>query len=138
MKKLLKIKPLFNRVVTTMDVYEKDTYVHGLLDRSKSKGSLKEYQTVLSVGSTVTAVKEGDTVCIDPTRYMITKHSDKSLKNGVIGDNMTVGYRFNTVKIDDRDCLMLYDQDIVFVVEKSEEVEDGPVIIQPDKPEIIV
>jgi len=121
-----------------MDVYEKDPYIHGLLDRSKSKGSLKEYQTVLSVGNTVTAVKEGDTVCIDPTRYMITKHSDKSLKNGVIGDNMTVGYRFNTVKIDNRDCLMLYDQDIVFVVEKSEEVEDGPAIIQPDKPEIIV
>jgi hypothetical protein len=122
-----------------MDVYEQDQLINGLVDTTKSKGSLKEYQTVISVGDTVRGIKEGDVVCIDPTRYMMTKHNDKSLRNGVVGDNMTIGYRFNTIKLNDKDCLMLYDQDITFVVEESEDVEEPTVhIIQPEKPGIIV
>jgi NMD protein affecting ribosome stability and mRNA decay len=122
-----------------MDVYEQDQLINGLIDTTKKQGSLKEYQTVISVGDTVRGIKEGDVVCIDPTRYMITKHNDKSLRNGVIGDNMTIGYRFNTIKLNDKDCLMLYDQDITFVVEESEDVEEPTVhIIQPEKPGIIV
>lgn len=130
---------MFNRLITTMDVYEQDQLINGLVDTTKSKGSLKEYQTVISVGDTVRGIKEGDVVCIDPTRYMMTKHNDKSLRNGVVGDNMTIGYRFNTIKLNDKDCLMLYDQDITFVVEESEDVEEPTVhIIQPEKPDIIV
>lgn len=139
MKNLIKVKPLFNRIITTMDVYEKDQYINGLIDTSKPKGSIKEYQRVISVGTTVRDIKEGDIVSIDPTRYMVTKHRDKSLKNSVIGDEIVVGYNFNTIKLDGKECLMLWDQDIVFVVEESVEVDDaGPTIIQPDKPKIIV
>ena len=140
MKKLNKIRPMFNRVVTTMNTYEQDQYVNGLLDISKAKGSLKEYQTVLAVGTTVRDIKEGDVVCIDPTRYMITKHRDKSLQGNIMGDDIAVGYKFNTIKLKDKDCLMLFDQDISFIVEDSEDVEDptGPHIIQPEKPNIIV
>lgn len=140
MKKLIKVTPMFNRIITTMDVYEKDQYSGSLLDTTKQKGSLKEYQTVLSVGTTVRDIKVGDLVCIDPTRYMVTKHNDKSLKNGVIGDNMTIGYKFNTIKLGDKECLMLYDQDISFIINESEDVEDpvAPIIIQPEKPKIIM
>lgn len=139
MKKLKKIKPLFNRIVTSMDVYKTDQFRNGLVDPTKAKGSLKEYQTVLAVGDTVRGIKEGDVVCIDPTRYMVMKHQDKSLQNGVIGDNMVVGYKFNTIKLNDKECLMLYDQDITFVVEESEDVEEPTVqIIQSEKPSIIV
>lgn len=140
MKKLKKIRPMFNRIITTMDTYDKDQYIGGILDTSKQQGSLKEYQTVIAIGDSVRGISVGDVVCIDPTRYMVTKHSDKSLRNGVIGDNMTVGYKFNVLSIDDKECLMLYDQDITFVVEESEDVEDptGPTIIQPQKPSIIV
>lgn len=140
MKKLKKIKPLFNRIITTMDLYEEDQYVNGLIDTSKAKGSLKEYQTVISVGTTVRDIKEGDVVCIDPTRYMITRHSDKSLKNGIVGDNVVVGYKFNTIKLNDKECLVLYDQDITFIVEDSEDIQDsaGKKIIKPDKPSIIL
>lgn len=139
MKKLIKIKPMFNRIVTTMDVYEKDQFKNGLLDTTKAKGSLKEYQTVLSVGTTVRDIKEGDIVCIDPTRYMVTKHRDKSLQGNIMGDDMAIGYKFNTIKLGDKECLMLFDQDISFIIEQSEEVEDptGPVIIQPERPSII-
>ena len=140
MKKLNKIRPMFNRIVTTMDTYEHDQYIGGILDTSKAKGSLKEYQTVLAVGTTVRDIKEGDVVCIDPTRYMITKHRDKSLQGNIMGDEIAVGYKFNTIKLKDKDCLMLFDQDISFIVEDSEDVEDptGPHIIQPERPSIIV
>lgn len=140
MKILKKIKPMFNRLVTTMDVYEDDLYVNGLIDTSRKKGSLKEYQTVISVGTSVRDIKEGDIVCIDPTRYMVTRHQNKSLQGNIMGDDLAIGYKFNTIKLDDKECLMLFDQDISFIVEDSEEVEDntGPVIIQPEKPSIIV
>lgn len=140
MKNLIKIKPMFNRIITTMDTYEKDQYRNSLLDTSKAKGSLKEYQTVISVGTTVRDIKEGDVVSIDPTRYMVTKHRDKSLQGNVIGDDMAIGYKFNTIKLDGKECLVLFDQDITFIVEESEDVEDqtGPVIIQPERPSIII
>lgn len=140
MKKLIKVKPMFNRIITTMDTYEKDQYNGAVLDMTKQKGSLKEYQRVISVGTTVRDIKEGDLVCIDPTRYMVTKHKDKSLHNNIIGDEVTVGYKFNTIKLNDKECLVLFDQDISFIIEESEDVEDptGPLIIQPEKPKIIV
>ena len=131
---------MFNRIITTMDVYEKDQYNGHVIDTTKQKGSLKEYQTVLSVGTTVRDIKEGDLVCIDPTRYMVTKHRDKSLHNNIVGDEISIGYKFNTIKLDDKECLVLYDQDISFIVERYEEIDDptGPRIIQPEKPKIIV
>ena len=140
MKKLLKVKPMFKWIITTMDVYEKDQYNGNIIDTTKQKGSLKEYQTVLSVGTTVRDIKEGDLVCIDPTRYMVTKHRDKSLHNNIVGDEISIGYKFNTIKLDDKECLVLYDQDISFIVERYEEIDDptGPRIIQPEKPKIIV
>lgn len=100
MKKLIKVKPLFNRLITTMDTYEEDQYSGGvLLAVTKQKGSIKEYQTVISVGTTVRDIKVGDVVCIDPTRYMVTKHRDKSLQKNIVGDDVAIGYKFNTIRI---------------------------------------
>lgn len=123
-----------------MNCYEEDQTINGVIDTRKTKGSLKEYQTVVAVGSTVRDIKVGDVVAINPTRYAVMKHEDKSLKNGVIGDNMVMGYKFNTITLNDKEHLMLYDQDIDFVVLESEDIEEptGPTIIQPDKPSIIV
>lgn len=140
MKKLISIKPMFNKIVTTMDCYDNDQVVGGVIDTRKTKGSLKEYQTVVAVGSTVRDINVGDVVAINPTRYAVMKHDNKSLKNGIIGDNMRIGYKFNTITINGKEHLMLYDQDIDFVILESEDVEDstGPAIIQPEKPSIIV
>ena len=71
---------------------------------------------------------------------MVTKHRDKSLHNNIVGDEISIGYKFNTIKLDDKECLVLYDQDISFIVERYEEIDDptGPRIIQPEKPKIIV
>ena len=42
----------------------------------------------------------------------------------------------DVIKLKDKECLVLFDQDISFIVEKYEDIEDptGPLIIQPDKP----
>lgn len=138
MKKLKKIRPMFNRVITTMDLYEEDQLQNGLIDTRKTKGSLKEYQTVVAVGATVRDINVGDLVAINPSRYASVKHHPGSMKNGVIEDNMVVGYKFNTITINDTEHLMLYDSDIDFVIEDSEDVETGPVVIQTDKPKLIV
>lgn len=140
MKKLIEVRPMFNRIITTMNTYDEDQKVGGVIDSRKTKGSLKEYQTVVAVGSTVRDINVGDVVAINPTRYAVMKHEDKSLKNGVIGDNLVKGYKFNTITLKDKEHLMLYDQDVDFVVLESEDVEEktGPVIIQPEKPKIIV
>lgn len=120
-----KLKPLFNQIVTTMDYYDDDVLTAGgLIDTTKQKGTLKEYQTVIAKGTTVNSVKEGDLVCINPVRYASTKHQNGSLKDGVITDNVVVGYNFNVVEIDGKQCLLLYDSDIRYVIEEFEEVPD--------------
>lgn len=137
MKKLIKARPMFNRIITTMDLYEQDQLNNGVIVSGKTEGSIKEYQTVIAVGDTVRGIKEGDVVVINPTRYTVMKHNDKSMKNGIIGDNMVVGYKFNTITLDDKECLVLFDQDIDFVVEEYKEVEDNK-IKAPDKPKVII
>lgn len=139
MKNIKKVKPLFNRIITTMNVYDEDQYIGGLIDKRRLKGTIKEYQTVVSVGNTVRDIKEGDEVCIDYTRYMVVKHNDKSLKSNIVGDEISLDYRLDIIKLDGKEHLMLFDQDVVYVVEESEDIEEsGPTIIEVEKPKIIV
>lgn len=142
MKKLIKIKPLFNAVITTMNTYKEDQTTGSLIDTSRTKGSIKEYQTVIAVGSMVRDIKVGDIVSINPTRYAVIDHKDdhnNSLR-GVMKDKIVVGYKFNTINLNGEEALMLQDSDINFIVEEFEDVEEltGPTIIQPEKPKIIV
>lgn len=126
-----KVKPLFNRIVTTADRYEEVTE-GGIIDATKSH-AIKEFQRVLAVGTTVSHIKEGDLVLIDPSRYMVRKHREGSLKDGVIEDNPVTGFNFNAIDLNGEMALMLYDTDIIYVVEECEEIEDTPGIILPDK-----
>ncbi len=140
MLNIKKIKPMFTALVTTMDKYEEDQTVGGLIDVKKRVGALKEYQRVISLGASVREIKEGDLVCIDPKRFSIPEHKAKGLKDGIIGDNMTIGYQFDTIEIDGEQCLLLQDRDISFIVEEYEEVPDTPTttIIQPEKKKLIL
>lgn len=129
---------MFTNIVTTMDVYEDDVVSGSLIDTSKQKGTLKEYQTVIAVGNAVRDIKPGEIVCINPIRYAQHKHDKNSLKSSM-GSNPIVGYNFNVVEIDGKDCLLLHDQDIRYVIEDYEE-EPDPVpstIIQPNTDIII-
>lgn len=136
MLKVKKIKPMFTALITTMDKYEHDVTTRGgLIDTTKQQGGLKEYQTVLAVGSSVRDIKVGDIVCVNPTRFAVRKHQAGTLKDGVVTDNPVTTYNFDVVEMNGKQCLLLQDRDIDFIIEEYEEVPDptpSP-IIQPEK-----
>ena len=127
---------MFTSLITTMDKYEQDVKTSGgIIDTNKQQGGLKEYQTVLAVGESVRGIKVGDLVCVNPTRFAIKKHQTGSLKDGVITDNPVIKYNFDVIEMDGKQCLLLQDRDIDFIIEEWEEVPDPAPssIIQPEK-----
>ena len=121
MLKINKIKPVFNKIVTTCNVYQMGKSTGGII--IKTDGTIKEYQRVEAVGSTVRDIKVGDKVMINPIRYAKKKHQEGSLKDGIVTDNPIVKYEFNVIKVNGENCLLLYDQDIMYIFE-GEEVEN--------------
>ena len=130
---------MFTALITTMDKYEQDMTTGGLINVTKMQGGLKEYQTVLAVGGSVRDIKVGDLVCVNPTRFAVKKHQEGSLKDGVISDNPVTTYNFDVVEMDGKQCLLLQDRDIDFIIEEWEEIPDNPSsIIQPEKKPLII
>ena len=127
-----KIKPLFNMLVTTCNKYDSNIKLAGtdLLDSTKAN-TIKEYQTVIAVGPSVRGIEVGDVVFINPARYIVRKHQEGSLKDGVITDNPIIGYKFETVEVDGKMCLLLFDNDIKFTA-TIEEFDENPTIVLPD------
>ena len=140
MLKIKKIKPMFTSLITTMDKYEQDVKIGGLIDTSKQQGGLKEYQKVLAVGSSVRDIKVGDIVCVNPTRFAVRKHQAGSLKDGIVTDNPVTTYNFDVVEIDGKQCLLLQDRDIDFIIEEWEDIPDptSSSIIKPEKKKLII
>ena len=130
MLKIKKIKPLFNRVLVTADKYETDVKQGGVV--TITAGTLKEYQKVLAVGSTVRDISEGDLVLINPTRYAVKKHREGTLKDGIVTDNPVINYNFNLVEVNGDVCILLYDQDIDYIISDYEEVVNDSLYI-PEK-----
>lgn len=125
MIKVKKVKPMFTSIILTMDKYEEDNKTAGgLIDGTKQQGSLKDFQTVLAVGDSVRGVKVGDLVCFNPARYAIKQHQAGSLKDGVIQDNPVIKYNFNIIEVDGKQCLVVDNNDITFVIEEWEEVKE--------------
>ena len=137
MLKIKKIKPLFNRILVTSDKYEEDVKQGGVV--VITAGTLKEYQKVIAVGDTVRGIKEGDIVLVNPTRYAIKKHQEGSLKEGVISDEPIVSYNFNLVDVNDSMCILLYDQDVDYVIQEYEDIEDKKSnLILPEEKKLIL
>ena len=137
MLKIKKIKPMFNRILVTSDKYEEDVKQGGVV--VITAGTLKEYQKVIAVGDTVRGIKEGDIVLVNPTRYAIKKHQEGSLKDGVISDNPIVSYNFNLVDVSDTICILLYDQDVDYVIQEYEDIEDKKSnLILPEEKKLIL
>ena len=124
MLKIKKIRPMFTSLITTMNKYEQDEIISGLIDPLKREGSIKEYQTVLSVGSMVKDIKVGDLVCINPTRFAVKKHKEGTLKDGIVKDNPIIQYNFDVIEMDGEQCLLLQDRDIDFIIEDWEEIKE--------------
>lgn len=127
MLKIKNIKPLFNGIVTTCNVYKEDKTENGII--TKTAGSIKEYQTVESIGNTVSAIKVGDIVMINPKRYIVPEHKDKkdnSIK-GVIGDELSLKVNMPIIEYGGNKHLLLYDQDVEYIIE-GEEIEDSIIL----------
>lgn len=135
--KIKKIKPLFTAVITTMDRYENDAKIGVLIDTTKSKGTIKEYQTVIAIGDNVRGIKVGDVVSINPARFAVKKHQEGSLKDGVITDNPVIDYRFDIVEMNDTPYLLLQDRDINYVIDEFED-DKPPIIELPEDKKIII
>lgn len=135
MLKIKKIRPMFTSLITTMNRYEQDKLTDGgLIDTTKQQGTLKEYQTVLAIGDSVRGIKVGDLVCVNPARFAVRKHEKGSMRDGIVTDNPVITYNFDVVEMDDKQCLLLQDRDIEYVIEDFEEIPDptpSP-LIQPD------
>ena len=122
MLKINKIKQVFNKIVTTSDDYQMGKSTGGII--IKTDGTIKEYQRVEAVGSTVRDIKVGDIVMINPKRYLVARHNDKpdSVKN-VNGDEVTFSVDFPILEYGGKKHLLIYDQDIDYIID-GEEVED--------------
>ena len=128
---------MFNRVLTTCDLYTEDLMTDGIIDSTKVEGAIKEYQTVIAVGSTVKCVKPGDVVVINPTRYQVMKHKEGTLNDGVIQDNPVISYNFPIMVVNDAPCLYIYDSDIEFAIKEFEMVNEAAEIVEETAPEIV-
>ena len=128
--RVLKAKPNFTGIITTCDLYEDVSKKDGIIDTDKPQGSIKEYQTVVAVGSSCRNVKEGDIVFINPDRFMVKKYRDGSLKDGVIKENEVIGYNFDIIDIAGKPHMLLNENDIKFVAEEYEfyETEENELI----------
>lgn len=132
---------MFTGLITTMNKYEDYNVTQGgIIDASRQVGALKEYQTVLSVGTAIRDIKAGDVVWVNPRRFAKPKHTPGSLKDGVIEDNVVESYNFDVIKLNGKDCLLLQDRDIEFIIEEYDEIEEAPPskIIHPTEPSILL
>lgn len=122
-----KIRPLYTKVVLTKDMYTDAPYVPGtnIIDATKVKQGLKELQHVVAVGTSVRDIKEGDLVCIDPSRYAIRKYSKKDTKEAMEEyANSITGYAFPEIELNGKPYLYLDERDIDFVVEEYTELKN--------------
>lgn len=122
MLNIKKIRPLFTKIVTTLDRYEEDqTTKGGLVVAKKQAGFVKDYQRIVAVGSNPAGLKVGDIVMINPARYAVMKHQQGSLKDGVIEDNPVLSYSLPIIELDGVPHLLLETQDVNFVIEEYED-----------------
>ena len=129
------IRPVYTRLLTTAERYQEDQTNGVLLDANKLEGRYKEYQKVVRVGSSVREVSVGDTVLIDPSRYMKRKFSDNSLREDFV-DNPIVEINIPTVTMDGVDYFMIEERDIAYVIQDYEELPDpkpNPIIMPKPK-----
>ncbi len=132
-----KIKPTFNHILTTADVFEKDMVSSGVI--VAKQGDLKLWQTVVAIGSTARDVKVGDKVMIIPDHFAVKKYNKNSIQND-LDNNPVLSYNFPLETVDDEkgephDFLYLSDNDIRYVFEGEEKEES---LIIPGKPKLII
>lgn len=128
--KIKKVRPLFTGIITTAKKFVGDQATKKgsvIVDTRKMDGSLNYYQTVVSVGSTVRDLKEGDIVKINFSRYAKAKHTPGAIDEAANKqfDNLSWDYEIPIIVIDDIEYLFLQDRDIEYIVTDYEVDEGG-------------
>lgn len=132
MLKVKSIKPLFTGVLTTANKYETTSTKNGIIVSAKqTEGHIKEYQTVVKVGSSVREIKPGDIVLINPSRYLRKKFDENSIRDD-FNKNPTIEINIPTVVINDKEYFLIEDRDVAYIIDDCEEIPDTkPSIIMP-------
>lgn len=132
MLKVKSIKPLFTGVLTTANKYETTSTKNGIIISAKqTEGQIKEYQTVVKVGSSVREIKPGDIVLINPSRYLRKKFDENSIRDD-FDKNPTIEINIPTVVINDKEYFLIEDRDVAYIIDDCEEIPDTkPSIIMP-------
>lgn len=128
--KIKKVRPLFTGVITTAKKFVGDQATKKgsvIVDTRKMDGTLNYYQTVVSVGSTVRDLKEGDIVKINFSRYAKAKHTPGAIDEAQNKqfDNLGWDYEIPIIIIEDIEYLFIQDRDIEYVVTDYEVDEGG-------------
>lgn len=132
MLKVKSIKPLFTGVLTTANKYETTSTKNGIIvSANQTEGHIKEYQTVVKVGSSVREIKPGDIVLINPSRYLRKKFDENSIRDD-FDKNPTIEINIPTVVINDKEYFLIEDRDVAYIIDDCEEIPDTkPSIIMP-------
>jgi len=119
--KINEIKPLFTTIITTLDVYEEDLIENGVL--KAPQGSLRMYQKVLAVGSSVRDVKVGDMVLLNFGNYIVRKFKENSIKEDMSAQEDEYVYDIPRILIGGKICGKFQDRDVEGVITDFEEFE---------------
>lgn len=135
MLRIKKARPLDNGVFVTCEKYDKDVVTNGIIESGHTAGNVKEYQTVYAVGRFVQSIEPGQLVKINLGRYAVHRFEENSIKNDLMEDKII---RYNTplVEIDGKTYMHIQANDVMYIIEEFEEVEDSDIIVM--QPQIIM
>lgn len=130
MFKIKTVHPTFTGIITTAVTYKGDMKTaNGLiLDTTRMEGTLNTYQTVIAVGTTVQGIEPGDVVKINFNRYAKAQHTKGNLDaaNNKVTDNMSMTYEIPMVVLDEKECLLIQNNDIEYYMKPGDyEVDEG-------------
>lgn len=134
MYKIKNLKPLYTGILTTANKYSHDDSSGLILDTKKLAGSIKEYQTVVAVGSSVREIKVGDTVLINFQNYLVKDKARPENEDGSIRTEFvqqTYHLELPVMEVDDKEVLTLQEKDIAFVADIEEIKDTSSTIIKP-------
>lgn len=134
MKTVRKIKPMGRRIVTTKMLFG-DKLRNGLF-RPSNNGSIDIIQQVIAVGPHVREINVGDYVCINPKNYIKVKHTlQEELTDK---PEMEINVNYPTVELEDGTYLLLWEDDVDYVIEEFGDDIEPETKIMVDGPQIII
>ena len=114
------------QILTKADKYESDGHMKLdgiLIHQAKLKGECKLWQKVVAVGPMVRQVKVGDTVVINPLRYIKVEHpeDENSLRGIVTVRNDYSKYALPSLTVNGEEHILIYEQDVDYKLKDYEE-----------------